>query len=89
MPRGRNGYGPGFWKEPGWYPGAGGYMGGYGYGPGPGWGLCRWGWAGAGPYYGPGWAGPQDEKAFLQEQAEALKAELAELEKRLSDMEKA
>lgn len=85
MPRGRYWYGPGFWKGPGWYPGAGGYRGGYG--PGPGWGFCRWGWAGAGPYYGPAWPGPEDEKAFLREQAEALKAELAELEKRLHELD--
>jgi hypothetical protein len=50
-------------------------------------GFCRWGWAGSGPYYGPGWAGAADEKAFLQDQAEALKAELADLEKRLSELE--
>lgn len=68
MPRGRGWYGPGFWKEPGWYPGAGGYRGGYNR-------------------PGPGWAGPEDEKAFLREQAEALKAELAELEKRLAELE--
>ena len=86
MPGGRNWYGPGFWKEPGWYPGAGGFRGGYGYGPGPGWGFCRWGWA-AGPYGGAGWAAPREEKAFLQDQAEALRAELAELEKKLSELE--
>jgi hypothetical protein len=52
-------------------------------------------WAGAGPYlgprwalpYGPAWASPEDEKAFLREQAEAIKAELAELEKRLQELE--
>lgn len=87
MPRGRNWYGPGFWKGPGWVPGTGGFRGGYGYGPGPGRGFCRWGLAGAGPYYGPAWAGPEDEKAFLHEQAGALKDELAEVEKRLAEIE--
>ncbi len=87
MPRGRNWYGPGFWKDAGWYPGASGFRGGYG--PGSGWGFCRLRWNGPGPYDGPGWAGPEDEKAFLQEQAEALKAELTELEKRLAELESA
>lgn len=88
MPRGRNWFGPGFWKEAGWHPGAGGFRGGgYAYGPGPGWGSCRWWYAGPGPYQAPGWSGPEDEKAFLREQAEALKAELAEVEKRLGEME--
>ncbi len=86
MPRGRHWYGPGFWKGPGWVPGAGGYRGGYG--PGPGWGFCRWGWFGPGPYYGPYGTAPEDEKAYLHEQAKALRAELAELEKRLADLEK-
>ena len=80
--------GAGFWKGAGWYPGrmVSGAM--------P-MALARWGpwWhAAAGPYYAPGWGGPygltpEDEKAFLREQAEELKAELAELEKRLSELE--
>jgi hypothetical protein len=80
VPRGRNWYGPGFWKDPRWVPGAGGFRGGYAFGPGPGWGYCRMRWTES---------GPEDEKTFLQEQAEALKAELAELEKRLSEIESA
>ncbi len=90
MPRGRHWYGPGFWKGPDWIPGAGGFRGGgYGRGPGwgPGWGPCRWWFADPGPYYGPVFEGPEDEKSFLQEQAEQLKEELAEVEKRMAELE--
>lgn len=90
MPRGRNWYGPGFWKDAGWYPGAGGFRGGAYLYP-PGWG-CRWFHGGPGPYFMPGWAGayPPDsgeERALLQEQREELKAHLSDLEKRLAELE--
>lgn len=90
MPRGRNWYGPGFWKDAEWRPGAGGFRGG-GYGPGPGWEACRWCSAGPGPYYAPGWYGPfsgspEDEKTYLQEQANALKEELEVLEERIAEL---
>lgn len=99
MPRGRNWYGPGFWKEPDWYPGAGGFRGdwpgrgpgwnppGWGPGWGPGRGPCHWWFAGAAPYYGPAFSGPEEEKAFLKEQQDQLKAELNELEQRLDELE--
>ena len=77
--------GPGFWEKAAGQPGAGGCRSGYG--PGFGWGFCRRGWGGPGPCYGPDWSGPDDEKSYLQGQAEALKAELANLEKRLAEME--
>ncbi len=92
MSRGRNWYGPGFWKEPGWHPGAGGFRGGW-YGRGPGWGPgwchgwnpCQW-WF-PGPYFNPNLPGTEDEKAFLKEQQEQLKGELNEVEQRLNELE--
>ena len=57
---------------------------GWGSGRGGGWGPCRWWAAGPGPFYRPGAA---DEKAFLKDQAEQLKAELADLEKRMAELE--
>jgi hypothetical protein len=55
--------------------------GGY-YGRGAGWGAgfgpCRW-WVGS--------QSPEDEKAFLNDQAVQLKAELAGLEQRIADLE--
>ncbi len=62
MPRGRNWYGPGFWKGPDWYPGAGGFRGGWyerGPGLGPGWGPCRGWFTGPGPYYEAAYSGPE------------------------------
>lgn len=70
---------------------AGGYRGG-GYGRGPGWGRGyggprhRW-YGGPGPNYRPAWSDSVDEKDFLQNQTEQLKAELAALEKRMAEME--
>lgn len=91
MPRGRNWFGPGFWKGSEWVPGAGGFRGGrYGNAPGSGCGgppPCRWWFASPGPYYTPPTPTPEEEKAFLQEQTELLKDELAELENRLSELE--
>lgn len=88
MPGGRHWFGPGFWKDPYWSPGSGGFRGGGYYGRGSGWGPCRC-WYGAPAFYpGPAWQGPGDEKDYLKEQAEFLKAELSELEQRLSELEK-
>lgn len=60
---------------------------GRGAGRGPGRGFCRW-WPGAGgPYYGPVQHRPEDERAYLKDQAEMLKSELAEMEKRMAELE--
>ncbi len=97
MPRGRNWYGPGFWKRgTDWVPGSVGFRGGayfhghpWGFPPRwPGWGPCHWFTAGYGPY--PPWAAepdPRVEAQLLREEAEALKAELQEIEKRLAELE--
>lgn len=96
VPRGRMLYGPGFWKwGMGWVPGSGGFRGGaYPYdAPGPywrrWWGPCHWLYAGYAPYY-PWMAElePEDEVRFLKEQAEAIRAELKGIEKRLAELEK-
>ncbi len=85
MPRGRNLFGPGFWKDPHWYPGAGGYRGGD-YRREPGWGPClRW-YPGAGPYCGPYFTGPEEEKAFLKDYKEQLQEELNEIEQRQAEL---
>ncbi len=67
-----------------------GYFGrgaGWGYGRGFGPGFNR-GWGGEPePYYGFGGVETGDEKAYLKEQANMLKAELAELEKRMAELE--
>lgn len=55
-----------------------------GRGRGGGWGPCRWWTAGSSPYYRPEAA---DEKAFLKNQADQLKAELADLEKQMAVLE--
>ncbi len=57
---------------------------GRGSGRGGGWGPCRWWAAGPGPYCRPE---AVDEKVFLKDQAEQLKAELADLEKRMAELE--
>ena len=88
------GTGRGFGPCVGARPRLGGFRGsgygrgtGWGSGWGPGMGFCRW-WAGApAPYYGSAWSGVEDEKAFLKDQAELMKAELAEMEKRMADLE--
>ncbi len=84
------GTGGGFGPCRGAWPRLSGFRGG-GFGRGPGWGPgrgpCRWWYGGPGPYYGPAWTGPEDEKAFLKEQAEQLKAELAEMEQRMAELE--
>ncbi len=71
------GYGRGFW----------GRGSGFGYGRGAGWGPCRW-WAGS-PFqgYGPGRPDNEDEKAFLQEQSDMLKEDLANIEQRISELD--
>ncbi len=91
MPRGRNWYDPGFWKGLDWYPGAGGFRGGWyeqGPGWGPGWGPCRWWFTGPRPYYEQAYSGPEEEKEFLKSQKEQLKEEISELEERLAELEK-
>ena len=95
MPRGSYWYGPGFWKRgTGWFPGSGGFRGGAYFGA-PGafwphcWGGCRWFDPGYMPYQP--WVDepePEDEARFLKKQAEAIKAELKEIEKRLAELEK-
>jgi len=69
------------------YGRGGGVGGGVGYGRGFGPGINRW-WGGEPePYYGPGGTDAGDEKAYLKEQANMLKAELTELEKRMAELE--
>lgn len=90
-PLGRGpGTGGGFGPCRGFAPRFGGYRGG-GYGRGAGWGPgrghCRWFYGAPVPYYGPAWVGPEDEKAFLKEQTEHLKAELADMEQRMAELE--
>ena len=88
------GTGRGFGPCVGNRPRLGGFRGsgygrgiGRGAGGGPGRGACRW-WAGDPvPYYGPAWSGTDDEKAYLKDQTEQLKAELAKMEKRMADLE--
>jgi hypothetical protein len=58
---------------------------GWGAGGGP----CRLWYGGPGPYHGPAWSGPDNEKDFLKEQAAQLKAELAEMEQRMTELEQA
>ncbi|MFO7952738.1 MAG: DUF5320 domain-containing protein [Bacillota bacterium] len=86
MFRGRHWYGPGFWKGPDWFPGAGGFRGGR-RGWCPGWGPCHFWPPHPGPYYGPGFSEPEEEKAYLKEQEEVLREELNALEKRISELE--
>lgn len=96
MVRGRDVYGPGFWKGgPGWP----GWASGTGWGGGAGWaggGSCRlypwlprrwWAYApaSAGAAAPASWA-PLDEKELLQRQADFLKAELSDVERRLSEL---
>ncbi len=66
-----------------------GFRGGYGrgFGWGPGRGFRHWWQTGPVPYYSPGATNPDDEKIFLKEQAEQLKAELAEMEQRMAELE--
>jgi len=95
MPRGRYWYGPGFWKwGTEWVPGSGGFRGAAYYGHTgaffPRWrGACRWFDAVYMPY--PYWEDepePEDEVSFLKKQAEAIRAELKEIEKRLAELGK-
>lgn len=82
------GYGPcrGYRPRMGWFRGGGFY--GRGAGHGGGRGPFR-GWAGESyPAYGPAWSSPEEEKAFLKSQAEELKAELADMEQRMAELEK-
>lgn len=80
----RHGFGPGYGPAYGR-----GFGPGYGpaYGPGYGRGYGRFWDAEPGPYYGPAQDRPVDEKAYLEEQAELLKAELSEIEKRMNELE--
>lgn len=51
-------------------------------------GLLQMGMAGTpAPNCGPAWQSPDNEKAFLMDQSRALKAELAALEKQLTELE--
>lgn len=85
------GTGRGFGLCRGFRPRWWGFRGGGFRGHGEGWGAgvgpaCWWGgWPG--PSYGSGLVGPDDEKAFLKDQADQLKAELEEMEKRLAELE--
>ncbi len=92
----RTGRGRGFcsgFQAPGYmYPGPGlGYGGGFGLGRGFGRGMGR----GRGfwrPRFGRFWGysfSPVDEEAFLVGQAEALQAELRQIEARLKELKKA
>ncbi len=99
MPRGRYWYGPGFWKRgTGWVPGSGGFRGGAytnsaaaAAGFYPGWfGPCHRYGAGYFPY--PPWMlvpepEPEEEADYLKQQAEAVRSELEEIEKKLADLE--
>ena len=67
-----------------WHYASGRRFFGRGPGRGGGWGQCRWWAAGPGSDYKPEMV---DEKAFLMDQAEQLKAELSDLEKRMADIE--
>ncbi len=81
------GFGPcrGYRPLFGWFRGGGFY--GRGAGRGAGRGPFRW-WAGEPePAYGPAWSSPEDERTFLKNQAEELKAELAEMEQRMAELE--
>ncbi len=94
---GPSGRGPGTGRGAGYcVPKPYGYTRGYfgrgrgagrGFARGAGWGPCRW-WAG-----GPGYSQEQlraaeaDEKEFLKEQSAQLKAELADLEQRISELD--
>jgi len=97
MPRGRNYFGPGFWKGgPGSAPWAGGGWGGGNPSP-----FCRffpwlprrW-WAFPGAGYGAGWAPGQwsqgqvpDEATVLKQQSDYLQQQLNEINKRLGELE--
>ncbi|MDO9535044.1 MAG: DUF5320 domain-containing protein [Bacillota bacterium] len=97
MTKGRNLYGPGFWKQSReWAPGSGGFRGGFCQYAGPGvlepeprwWGPCHFY-----PNYGLDhpWmdeAPPEDEALFLKDQVRLIRVELEEIEKRLSKLGK-
>ena len=87
------GTGRGFGPCRGYRPRLGGFRGRGYYGRGMGWGVgggpCHWWYGGPNPYHGPAWSGPDDEKTFLKDQAAQLKAELAEMEKRMTELEQA
>lgn len=67
------------------------YFRGGGFGRGPGWGPGRgasaWRYGKPPFYYEPALAGPEDAKAFLQEQSEQLKSDLEQMEKRIAELE--
>lgn len=64
--------------QPGWYRANMGM---------PAWGAYQGSWMP--PFQGaPGYAEPEDEQAFLKEQADFLKNQLNDIEKRLGELEK-
>jgi hypothetical protein len=92
--RGRNLFGPGFWKRwPGGRPYGGRYERG-GRGGGNPYPFCRrlpwlhrgW-WAWAGGYAWPGVMIPEDQRGLLRQQELTLRAGLEELSKRISELE--
>jgi len=97
MTKGRNLYGPGFWKQGReWTPGSGGFRGGFCQYAGPAayeptprwWGPCQFY-----PNYGfdQAWLDetPSEEEALLlKSQVRQLKIELEEMEKRLAELGK-
>jgi len=93
MLRGKYLYGPGFWKDREWVPATGGFRGGVYRYCGPGYFGAHW----RGPchYFNPGYGlypawmdetRSEDEASFLKEQAELIRAELQEIEKRLAQL---
>ncbi|MFP4381994.1 MAG: DUF5320 domain-containing protein [Candidatus Sumerlaeia bacterium] len=76
------GYGRGFGG--GFGRGRGGRGRGFGWGNGPG-GYGGWGAAYAAPPAAPN---PQDEKAFLQQEADALQGDLERIQQRLEELGK-
>lgn len=64
-----------------------GWGAGMGQGRGPGRGFCRWWNRSVVPYYSPVRYSPEEEKAYLKDHAEVLKAELAEMEHRMAEID--
>ncbi|MFO7951439.1 MAG: DUF5320 domain-containing protein [Bacillota bacterium] len=78
--------GRGFGPCSGFAPGMRGPRRGF-WGRRPGWRAYRQ-WSGVpDPYYSSATSNPEDEKAYLKEQAEQLRQELAEMEKRMAELE--
>lgn len=83
-----SGTGRGFGPCRGFRPRLGFFQGGGFRSRMAGWGPAAWWPAEPGVRYGAAWPGPAEEKAFLKEQAEQIKNELAGLEKRMAELEK-